>query len=100
VRAQLTLRAEEVPRDVERLAPDNNDLLAIQQLFGHDAGKATEKVAFAINNDLESVSPYVHSTHATDFGVKIKSWDDVQQARRTTSRWLAESSEMRWRWWM
>jgi hypothetical protein len=54
LQVQLTLRAEEIPRDVERLAPDNNDLLAVQQLFGHDAGKAAEKVAFAVNDDLES----------------------------------------------
>jgi hypothetical protein len=50
---QLTLRAEEVSRNVECLASHNNDFLAIQQLLGHNAGKATEKVAFAVNNDLE-----------------------------------------------
>lgn len=47
-----TLRAEELSRDVESLAADDNDLLAAQQLLGNNAGKTTEKVALAVNDDL------------------------------------------------
>lgn len=47
-----TLGAEELARDVEGLAADNNDLLAAQQLLGDDGGQAAEEVALAIDDDL------------------------------------------------
>lgn len=49
-----TLRAEELAGDVEGLAADHNDLLAVEELLGDDAGKATEEVALAVNDDLAS----------------------------------------------
>lgn len=47
--AQLV--AEETARDIDLLAPNNNNLLARESLFGNDGGQATEKVALAINHD-------------------------------------------------
>lgn len=47
-----TLRAEELARDVERLAADNNDLLTVKELLGDNAGKTAQKVALAIDDDL------------------------------------------------
>lgn len=52
-----TLGAEELSGDVERLAADNDDLLAVQELLGDSAGQATEQVSLAIDNDL-----YGHSS--------------------------------------
>lgn len=49
-----TFCAKEFPRNVERLAADHHDLLTIQQLVGDDAGQATKKVTFAVNDDLKS----------------------------------------------
>jgi len=45
-----TLSAEEFSRDVDGLAPHNDDLLAIEELLGDGAGQATEEVAFAVND--------------------------------------------------
>ena len=47
-----TLRAEELARDVEGLAADDNDLLAVEELLGDDAGQAAKQVALAIDHDL------------------------------------------------
>lgn len=47
-----TLSAEELSRDVEGLAADNNNLLAVQELLGDSAGQATEKVTLSVNDDL------------------------------------------------
>jgi hypothetical protein len=47
-----TLRAEKFAGDVESLAADNNDLLAVEELLGDDAGEATEEVALAVDDDL------------------------------------------------
>lgn len=49
-----TFCAKEFPRDVERFAADHHDFLTIQQLFGDDAGQATKKVTFAVNDHLKS----------------------------------------------
>ena len=48
-----TLRAEEFAGDVEGLATDHDDLLAAEQLLGNNARKTTEKMALAINDNLE-----------------------------------------------
>lgn len=47
----LELGAEELARDVESLAADNNDLLAVEELLGDDAGKTTKQMALAIDHD-------------------------------------------------
>lgn len=47
-----TLSAEELSRDVEGLAADDNNLLAVQELLGDSAGQATEQVSLAVNDDL------------------------------------------------
>lgn len=49
---ERTLSAEELSRDVEGLAADNNDLLAVQELLGDSAGQATEQVSLAVDDDL------------------------------------------------
>lgn len=49
---ERTLRAEELARDVEGLAADDNDLLTAEELLSDDAGQAAEQVALAIDNDL------------------------------------------------
>jgi hypothetical protein len=47
-----TLSAEELARDVELLAADNNNLLTVQKLLGDGGGQATEEVALSIDNYL------------------------------------------------
>lgn len=47
-----TLCAEELARDVELLAADNNNLLAVQKLLGDSGGQAAEKVALAVDDNL------------------------------------------------
>lgn len=49
---ERTLRTEELSGDVEGLAADNNNLLATQQLLGNNAGKTAQKVALAVNDNL------------------------------------------------
>lgn len=48
----LTLCAEELSGDVDGLAADDDDLLAIEELLGDGAGKATEEMALAVDDDL------------------------------------------------
>lgn len=60
-----TLRTEELSRDVQRLAADDDDLLAAEQLLGNNAGKTAQEVALAINDDLDGTQlsasrPYLH----------------------------------------
>lgn len=47
-----TLRAEELARDVQSLAADNDNLLAVEELLGNDAGQTAQQVALAIDHDL------------------------------------------------
>lgn len=47
-----TLGAEELSRDVDGLAADDDNLLAVQELLGDSAGQATEQVSLAVDNDL------------------------------------------------
>ena len=44
-----TLCAEELARDVEGLAADHNNLLAVEQLFRNSAGQTAEQMALAVN---------------------------------------------------
>lgn len=50
-----TLGAEELARDVERLAADNDNLLAVEELLRDDASKAAKQVTLAIDDDLLGV---------------------------------------------
>jgi hypothetical protein len=50
-----TLCAEELAGDVQSLAAHNDNLLAVEQLLGDGAGKATEQVALAVD-DLQRKS--------------------------------------------
>lgn len=47
-----TLRAEELARDVEGLAANDNDLLTVKELLGDNAREAAKKMALAIDDDL------------------------------------------------
>lgn len=48
-----TLSAEEFARDVDGFASDDDNLLAVKELLGDGAGKATEEVALAVNDNLQ-----------------------------------------------
>lgn len=48
-----TLGAEELSRDVESLAADDNDLLAVEELLGDNGGETAKEMALAVNDDLE-----------------------------------------------
>ena len=47
-----TLRSKELPGDVESFAAHDDDLLAIEELFGDGAGETAEEVAFAVYYNL------------------------------------------------
>ena len=47
----MHLVAEEAARDVNLLAPNDDNLLAVQDLLGHNGGQPTEEMALAINDD-------------------------------------------------
>ena len=52
ISGRRTFRTEEFARDVNGLAADDNDLLAIEQLLRDRAGQAAAQVAFAVDYDL------------------------------------------------
>jgi hypothetical protein len=52
---ERTLSAEELAGDVEGFAADDNDLLAVEELLGHGRGETTEKVALAVNDNLQDI---------------------------------------------
>jgi hypothetical protein len=54
--AVRTLRTEELSRDVQGFATNNDDFLAVEQLLSHSAGQPTEEVAFAIDCNLQKSS--------------------------------------------
>lgn len=56
-----TLSAEELARDVELLAADNNNLLAVQKLLGDSGGQTAKKMTFSIDHDLIQPSVVVLS---------------------------------------
>lgn len=71
-----TLSAEELSRDVESLAADDNDLLAVQELLGDSAGQATEQVSLAVNDDLytpvlSAIAPLTGVSFACAAGVRV-----------------------------
>ena len=47
-----TLSAEELARDVQSLATDNDNLLAVKQLLSDNAGQTAQQMALAINDNL------------------------------------------------
>lgn len=79
-----TLSAEELARDVQSLAADNDNLLAVQQLLGDNAGQTAQQVALAINDNLEehNVSKCSSGFSATMHG----------GAARSASRWSVSLS--------
>jgi hypothetical protein len=84
-----TLRAEELSRDVERLATDDHNLLAVQKLLGDNGGQSTEKVTLAVDDDLEKdrdVSRMISlfGTVARMKGIVVERGRDVQLARKST----------------
>ncbi len=51
-----TLRAKEFARDVQGFTSHNDNLLAIEKLFGDGAGKATEQVPLAVDDLVEELA--------------------------------------------
>ena len=49
---ERTLSTEEFARDVEGLASDHDDLLAVEELFCDCAGETTEQVSLAVDDNL------------------------------------------------
>lgn len=47
----MHLVAEETARDVDLLAPDDDNLLAVENLLRDNRSKATEKMALAVNDN-------------------------------------------------
>jgi len=74
MRVGRTLRAEEFAGDVEGLAADNDDLLAVEELLGNDAGKTAEEMALAVDDDLMAphVSLLILPSLATDYVSRCK----------------------------
>lgn len=54
-----TFCSEELAGDVEGFAADDDDLLAVEELFGDNAGQAAEQMALAIYHDLSEHTPLV-----------------------------------------
>lgn len=86
-----TLRAEELARDVESLAPDHDNLLAVQKLLGDRAGQATEEMSLAINHDLQMKaykSALVFSSSSYNFQQRDRRSLRFLSGRRGTYDWL------------
>ncbi len=47
----LELVSVEVSTDVDALAPDDDDLLTVQDGLGHDGGQTAQKVASSVDDD-------------------------------------------------
>jgi len=47
----LELVADQAAGDENILGADHHDLLALEELLGHNGGQATEKVTLAVNDD-------------------------------------------------
>ena len=102
-----TLGAEKLAGDVEVLAADDNDLLAVEQLLGHDAGQPAQQMALAINDDLRNDALASHrlgaggallGRAAIRFRRRDHAKEDLRQARMSTS-WTSSGSTadvMRW----
>lgn len=71
-----TLRAEELARDVESLATDDDNLLAAKELLGDNGGESAKEMALAIDDDLEDAQRSAKCTfkysHVKAAGVEFK----------------------------
>ena len=47
-----TLGPEELSRDVDLFATDDDNLLAVEDLLGHGRGQTTKEMALAVNDNL------------------------------------------------
>jgi hypothetical protein len=81
-----TLGAEELAGDVKGLAAHNDNLLAVEQLLGDGAGKATEQVPFAVN-DLLYKSAINSMRYCVPSILNIGSADRGLQCRRVCMAW-------------
>jgi hypothetical protein len=89
-RGSPTLSTEEFARDVEGFASHNDDLLAIEELLRDCAGKTTEQVTLAVDDDLVKVVsvPYLNCG--------VSDGGDIQWARRSTSCSQITCRESKW----
>lgn len=80
-----TLRAEELPRNVEGFTSDNYNLLAVEQLLGDGTGQATEKMSLAIDDDLEMRKDIsMRAPRSSDIQL-VCELGDIRLAQRSTS---------------
>jgi hypothetical protein len=76
-----TFCSEELSRDVDGFATDDNDLLPVQQLLGYCASQTTQQVSLAIDHNL------LMEASAGDLGRELdRVWGNVRLARRKTFR--------------
>lgn len=47
-----TLSTEELARDVQGLGANDDDLLTLKELLGHDTGQTAKEMALAVDDDL------------------------------------------------
>lgn len=78
-----TLSAEEFARDVEGFTSHYNNLLAIEQLLGHNAGQATKEVSLAVDDDL-----YPRQESSQFFEALIENMRIPTRQRGKTHHWL------------
>ena len=50
--SKRTLGAEELSGDVDLLAANDDELLAVEKLLGHSGGQTTKEMALAVNDNL------------------------------------------------
>lgn len=53
-----TLCPEELAGDVEGFTSHNDDLLAVEELFGDSTSQAPEKMSLAIDDDLRQICQF------------------------------------------
>ena len=75
----MHLVAEEAARDVNLLAPDDDNLLAVQNLLRHDRRKPSEEMALAINND----GGRGEGGHRESVGARRNTLTEVLESRKT-----------------
>lgn len=95
-----TLGAEELSRDVEGLAADDNDLLAAEKLLGDNGGETAKEVALAVNDNLERFMvsircplAYCMHIHFVSRPIMNRSLCRAKEKRRSSSRASMSSSD-------
>lgn len=78
-----TLSAEEFARDVEGFTSHYNNLLAIEQLLGHNASQATKEMSLAVDDDL-----YPSQKPSQFFQALIENVQIPSRQRGKTHHWL------------